>query len=56
MPDAFDARSTSWGGWRRDVARMRGIGLDRGAAYGVTDTFTIAVVQQHTSPDPPSPE
>jgi hypothetical protein len=24
--------------------------------YGVTVTFTIVVVQQHTSPAPPSPE
>ena len=27
-----------------------------GTCYGVTVTFTIAVVQQHTSPPPPSPE
>ena len=28
----------------------------RRAYFGVTVTFTTAVVQQHTSPPPPSPE
>jgi hypothetical protein len=28
----------------------------RDAGYGVTDTFTMAVVQQHWKPPPPTPE